>query len=94
MGGQLPTLSFVGGGTIEGNIILTVGGGPLQRSKAKPIFMSKLTMDIIGAEEVHDGRRCIFLSLVTDIFNENHPSTMTLVHSQMPTPKFRTVLGS
>ncbi len=84
MGVQLPALLFVGGGTIGGNIILTVGGGPLQKSKAKPIFISKLTMDIMRVEEVHDGRRCIFLSLVTDIFNENHPPPMTLVHSQIP----------
>lgn len=81
---QLPAPLFVGGGTIEGNITITIDGGPLQKSKAKPIFISKLTIDVIGVEEVHDGRRWIFLSLTTDIFNESHPPPMTLVNSQIP----------
>jgi hypothetical protein len=81
---QLPAPLFVGGGTIEGHINIAVDGGPLQNSKAKPIFISKLTIYIIGVEEVNDGRRWIFLSLTTDVFNESHPPPMTLVNSQIP----------
>ena len=81
---QLPAPLFVGGGTIEGNINIAVDGGPLQKSKAKPIFISKLTIDVIGVEEVDDGRRWIFLSLATDVFNESHPPPVTLVNSHLP----------
>ena len=81
---KLPAPLFVGGGTIEGSVNIVVDGGPLQKSKTKPIFISKLTIDVIGVEEVDDGRRWIFLSLVTDVFSESHPPPMTLVNSQLP----------
>jgi hypothetical protein len=81
---QLPAPLFVGGGTIEGHVNIAVDGGPHQAPKAKPIFISKLTIDVIGVEEVNDGRRWIFLSLGTDVFNESHPPPMTLVNSQIP----------
>ena len=43
---QLPASLFVDGGTIEGHINICVDSGPLQKSKANPIFISKLTTDV------------------------------------------------
>jgi hypothetical protein len=80
---SLPASRFIGGGTIEGNINIAVDGSPLQKPKAKSIFISNLTVDIIGFEEVNDGRRWIFLSLTTDLFNERYPP-MTPLNSQIP----------
>jgi hypothetical protein len=74
---------FVGGGTIEGQIRLTVDRGTLQRSKLNPIYISKLSIDVIGVEEVSDGRRWIFLSLATELFDEDHPPPPSLVTSQL-----------
>jgi hypothetical protein len=91
---QQPAPLFVGGGTIEGHINITVDGGAFQKAKVKPIFISKLTIDVIGVEEVNDGRRWIFLSLGTDLFNESHPPPMTSIQLTNTSLSFRTLLGS
>lgn len=81
---RLPAPLFVGGGTIEGHISLIVDNGVQPKPRAKPILISKLSIDVIGVEEVSDGRRWIFLSLATDVFDIKHPPPMSLVTSQAP----------
>lgn len=79
---RLPSPLFVGGGTIEGQIILKVDMNAANKSKLKPMHISKLSVDIIGVEEVSDGRRWIFLSLATELFDLAHPPPPSLVSSQ------------
>lgn len=79
---RLPSPLFVGGGTIEGQIALKVDANASNRSKLKPMHISKLSIDIIGVEEVSDGRRWIFLSLATELFDQAHPPPPSLVSSQ------------
>ena len=43
-----------------------------------------MTIDVVGVEEVNDGRRRKFLSLTTDVFNKSYPPPMTLVDFQIP----------
>lgn len=81
---RLPAPLFVGGGTVEGQISLTIDGGTIRKNKPKPILISKLSVDIIGVEEVSDGRRWIFLSLATELFDEQHPPPASLVTTQTP----------
>jgi hypothetical protein len=79
---RLPSPLFVGGGTIEGHITLKVDTNATSKSKMKPMHISKLSIDIIGVEEVSDGRRWIFLSLATELFDQAHPPPPSLVLSQ------------
>lgn len=75
---------FVGGGTIEGLVLLTVDGGKPRKTKPKPLFISRLSLDVVGVEEATDGRRWIFLSLGTELFGKRHPPPPSLVASQVP----------
>ena len=81
---QTPAHLFVGGGTIEGHILLTIDGGSARKTKPKPLFISRLSIDVLGVEEVTDGRRWIFLSLGTELFDEQHPPPASLVATQTP----------
>ncbi|KAF7504685.1 hypothetical protein GJ744_001966 [Endocarpon pusillum] len=81
---QTPAPLFVGGGTIEGHLLLTVDGGGTQKIKANPLFISRLSIDVIGVEEVTDGRRWVFLSLATELFDIDHPPPAPLVSAQTP----------
>lgn len=85
---QTPAPLFVGGGTIEGHIQLTVDGGSVRKAKPnqKPLSISRLSVDVIGVEEVSDGRRWIFLSLATELFDQERPPPASLVSTQVPTP--------
>ena len=84
MGLRLPSPLFAGGGTIEGQVQLVVDGGADRRNKSKPIFISTLSIDVIGVEETNDGRRWIFLSLASELFDHDHPPPASLVTSQDP----------
>jgi Arrestin (or S-antigen), C-terminal domain len=82
---QTPAPLFVGGGTIEGHLLLTIdGGGSARKSKPKPLSISRLSIDVVGVEEVTDGRRWIFLSLATELFDKQHPPPISLVTTQTP----------
>jgi hypothetical protein len=81
---QTPAPLFVGGGTIEGHLLLTVDGGSARKSKPKPLSISRLSIDVVGVEEVTDGRRWIFLSLATELFDKQHPPPASLVATQTP----------
>lgn len=82
MTARLPSPLFVGGGTIEGHIAFKVDPHASNKSKLKSMYISKLSIDIIGLEEVSDGRRWIFLSLATELFDQSHPPPPSLVSSQ------------
>jgi len=83
---QTPAPLFVGGGTIEGHLVLTIDGGSTRKTKAKPLSISRLSIDVVGVEEVTDGRRWIFLSLATELFDKQHPPPASLVARQTPDP--------
>ena len=82
---QTPAPFFVGGGTIEGHLSLTVDRGSPHKVKPKPSSISRLSIDVVGVEEVSDGSKWIFLSLATELFDEQHPPRASLVASQVPT---------
>ncbi|EXJ89039.1 hypothetical protein A1O3_02103 [Capronia epimyces CBS 606.96] len=83
---RLPAPLFVGGGTVEGQIVIQVDGGGPRKSKMKPIYISKASVDVIGVEEISDGRRRVFLSLATELLDRNNPPPPSLVTSQRPLP--------
>ena len=81
---RLPSPLFVGGGTIEGQIALEIDKGISKKNKEKAIYISKLSVDVIGVEEISDGRKWIFLSLASELFDEVHPPPSAMVTSQTP----------
>jgi Arrestin (or S-antigen), C-terminal domain len=81
----LPSPMFVGGGTVEGHIKLNVhDDNNSKKSKAKTVSISRLSLDVIGVEETSDGRRWVFLSLGSELLDENYPPPPALVQSQLP----------
>lgn len=82
---QIVSPLFVGGGTIEGKVHITVDKGVVKKkTQAKPIHVSRVSVDLVGVEEVWDGKRWIFLSLASELFDEDHPPPSALVTSQTP----------
>ncbi|KAK6371292.1 hypothetical protein LTS17_009023 [Exophiala oligosperma] len=81
---RLPSPLFVGGGTVEGHMSIEVDGGAPRKPKWKPIYVSRASVDVIGVEEINDGRRWVFLSLATELFDKETPPPPSLVTSQQP----------
>jgi hypothetical protein len=54
---RLASPLFVGGGTAEGQLTIQVDGRGPRKPKTKPIYISKASVDVIGVEEISDGRR-------------------------------------
>jgi len=48
---------FVGGGTIEGQIGISIDQQTVLRGKKKTLLISKLSVDVVGLEEIYDGQR-------------------------------------
>ncbi|KAK5102552.1 hypothetical protein LTR70_000410 [Exophiala xenobiotica] len=53
----LKTPLFVGGGTVEGDVKIAIDQSENTRDKSKPLLVSKLSVDVMGVEEVSDGRK-------------------------------------
>ena len=83
---SVPSPLFVGGGTVEGHLAIEVDSAIPRKPRTKPIYISKASLDVIGVEEVNDGRRWVFLSLATDLLDKNNPPPPSLVTSQHPQP--------
>lgn len=47
---------FVSGGTIEGSLAVSIEPSEY-RGKPRPLYISKLSIDVLGLEEVSDGRK-------------------------------------
>lgn len=48
---------FVGGGTIEGHVSLSIDQADTGREKSRPLLISKLSIDIVGLEELSEGKK-------------------------------------
>ena len=83
---SLPSPLFVGGGTVDGVVTIQIDNGSARKPKTKPIYISKACVDVIGVEEISDGRRWVFLSLASELFDKENPPPPSLVTSQHPLP--------
>ena len=48
---------FVGGGTVEGEVRLSIDEIDNKRDHSRPLLISKLSVDVVGLEEISDGRK-------------------------------------
>ncbi|KAF2718311.1 hypothetical protein K431DRAFT_231119 [Polychaeton citri CBS 116435] len=63
---------FVGGGSIEGLLKVTIDGNERSRHR-RTLAIAGLSVDLLGFEEVNTHRKAPFLSLGTDVIDVGHP---------------------
>ncbi|KAH9843327.1 Arrestin (or S-antigen), C-terminal domain [Teratosphaeria destructans] len=87
---------FVGGGSIEGFVKVTVDGNERSRQR-RTLGLGSLAVDVIGFEDVSGGRRATFLALGTELVDAQHPPSASMMEpSNLLTPgdKFWTLSPS
>ena len=76
---RVPAPLFVGGGTVEGQLYVTIDSGRFKsRQKPKPtISVGKISVDLLGVETLQ-GKKFIFRTLANELLDETHrpPATM------------------
>lgn len=71
---------FVGGGSVEGHIRLVIDD--LERSRhRRQLAISRISIDLLGVEEMSSSRRNIFLSLATELVDSDNPPPHNMVES-------------
>jgi len=74
---------FVGGGSLEGFVRVTVDDADATRQR-KHLYISSMAVDLIGVEElVGYNRKAIFMSLATDMLDLEHPPPGDMVISTL-----------
>ncbi|KAK5010630.1 hypothetical protein LTR28_008627 [Elasticomyces elasticus] len=74
---------FVGGGSIEGSVKVMVDDAERIRQR-RSLALARISIDLVGVEEVSGTRRCIFLSLGTELVDAEHPPPPDMVESSSP----------
>lgn len=80
---QIGAPLFVGGGSLEGNVKITVEDVDRTRHK-RALYISRISIDLLGAEEMCIGKRDIFLNLATELIDSDNPPPLNMVESQKP----------
>ena len=74
---------FVGGGSIEGHVKITVDDNERFKHR-RSLGVSTTTIDLVGFEEVAGNRKAIFLALGTELLDANHPPPSNMVEPDNP----------
>lgn len=74
---------FVGGGTVEGNVRITVDDNE-RVARRRSLSIGAVSVDVLGFEELGSSRKSTFLALGTDIVDANHPPPMTMIQPMDP----------
>jgi hypothetical protein len=71
---------FVGGGSVEGHIRVVIDD--LERIRyRRQLAISRISIDLIGVEEMSSSRRNIFLNLATELIDSDNPPPHNMVES-------------
>lgn len=73
--------TFVGGGSIEGTVQISVDDAERIRHR-RTLGIARISIDLLGIEEMSGNRRCVFLNLATELIDENHPPPQHMVYDQ------------
>lgn len=78
----------MGGGTVEGQLNLVIDAGAIQncRKSKATISLGRISVDVLGVEELSDAKRWIFRSLATELIDQAHPPPANMVASSVPPP--------
>lgn len=82
---QVSAPVFVGGGSVEGHVRVTVDDNQQVRHR-RSISIGAVSVDLLGFEEADGNRRSTFLALGTDVIDACHPPPTRMV--QPPHPLF------
>lgn len=74
---------FVGGGSIEGHVKITVDDNERYKHR-RSLGVATTTIDLVGFEEVAGNRRAVFLALGTELLDTSHPPPNTMVEPDNP----------
>jgi hypothetical protein len=74
---------FVGGGSIEGHVKVTVDDNERLKHR-RSLGVAATTIDLVGFEEVAGRRRATFLALGTELMDSKHPPPSTMVEPDNP----------
>lgn len=80
---QMAAALFVGGSTVEGVARIIVDEASRVRHR-KTLTIERLSIDLLGVEEVFGNKRHIFLSLGNELVDHEHPPPSDMVESQQP----------
>ncbi|KAL5388802.1 hypothetical protein DPSP01_002907 [Paraphaeosphaeria sporulosa] len=81
LGLDLSASLFVGGGSIDGTVQINVDDADRTRHK-KTLAIARISIDLIGLEEMSGNRRSVFLNLATELIDEDYPPPQNMVDSQ------------
>jgi hypothetical protein len=74
---------FVGGGSIEGTVQINVDDAERIRHR-RTLDIARISIDLLGTEEVSGNRRAVFLNLATELIDEQNPPPQNMVDTQEP----------
>ncbi|KAG9191145.1 hypothetical protein G6011_09233 [Alternaria panax] len=74
---------FVGGGSIEGTVQMNVDDAERIRHR-RTLDIARISIDLLGTEEISGNRRAVFLNLATELIDEQNPPPQNMVDTQEP----------
>ncbi|KAJ4993653.1 hypothetical protein SVAN01_00707 [Stagonosporopsis vannaccii] len=74
---------FVGGGSIVGAVQISIDDAERIRHR-KTLDIARISIDLLGIEEMSGNRRCVFLNLATELIDKDHPPPQQMVYDQKP----------
>ena len=74
---------FVGGGSIEGTVQINIDDAERIRHR-RTLDIARISIDLLGLEEMSGNRRSVFLNLATELIDENNPPPHNMVDTQEP----------
>ncbi|KAH7382333.1 hypothetical protein BKA66DRAFT_586242 [Pyrenochaeta sp. MPI-SDFR-AT-0127] len=83
LGLDLSASIFVGGGSIEGAVQITVDDAERIRHR-RTLDIARVSVDLLGLEEMSGNRRCVFVNLATELIDEKNPPPQNMVDTQEP----------
>lgn len=83
LGLNLSASIFVGGGSVEGTVHIKIDDAERIRHR-RTLDIARISIDLLGIEEMNGNRRCVFLDLATELIDEDHPPPQHMVYDQKP----------
>ena len=80
---QVSAPVFVGGGSIEGQVKITVDENQRVRAR-RSLGIGAISVDLLGFEEMASGRRASFLAVGTELIDTNHPPPANMIVPPSP----------
>lgn len=72
---------FVGGGSIEGTVQISIDDAERIRHK-RTLDIARISVDLIGLEEITGSKRSVFLNLATELIDSENPPPYNMIESQ------------